>query len=77
MGQDCLTQRYTETAKEEEEEGWPHQILQESTQKVLFPKTIFKQREANIARTKEHDHSRKPNLETMHVEPIHRELETE
>ncbi len=55
----------------------PSDVLHESPEETTLPETVLQEGEANVTRAIEHDCSRKPDLETVQIVPIHWELESE
>jgi len=77
MSQDGLADWDTQPAKEEEEERNPHQINTKPVQEMFKSKTILQHRESNSTRTDKDDSCCKPDLETVHIKAVDRELEAQ
>lgn len=54
----------------------PHEVLKESPNEISLAKTVLQQSEADVARTEEHNRRRQPDLKTVQIESIHRELKS-
>jgi hypothetical protein len=55
----------------------PCHVLEESPEKIALSQTVLQQREADVSRTKEDNSGREPNFETVQIESVHRELESQ
>ena len=77
MGEDGSAQRDRKTAEEEKEERNPLDVLEQGPEEFLVPQPVFQKSKPNRAGPKEYDGSGQPDLETVHVEVVHRKLEPE
>lgn len=59
------------------QERHPDDILKERCHDRLLSKTVLKERKPDVPGPIKDDRRREPDLETVHVETVHRELEAE
>lgn len=63
-------------SRRDAQERDPFQVLGQRGQQAAVSKTVFKQCEAQIAKSRKHDRASQPNLETVKEETVDVELES-
>ena len=66
-----------QTAEEEKEERYPFDVLEESPKEFLVSQPVLQKGERDRSGSNENDGGGQPDLETVHVEVVHRKLESE
>ena len=77
MGDDGNAHRDRETAEEEKEERNPLGVLEERPNDFLVSQPVFEKNERDRPGSDENDGGSQPDLETVHVKVVYRELESE
>ena len=77
MGEDGNGHWDRETTEEEKEERDPLEVLKEAPKEFLVSQPVFQKSERDRSGSNENDASGQPDLETVHVEVVHGELESE